>query len=103
MTKCRLPLSALSHCSKNLSFHIVILKSALYPFKKNQILDSSKLKEFADDNFKLDENSRKFPHWVENTIEKGEIACNEQFLLFPQFCLKDFYCRHKKTRASFGY
>ena len=30
-----------------------------YPFPKRQILDSSKLKEFADDNFKFDENGRK--------------------------------------------
>ena len=30
------------------------------PFPKRQNLDSSKLKEFADDNFKFDENGRKF-------------------------------------------
>ena len=29
------------------------------PFPKQQILDSSKLKEFADDNFKFNENKRK--------------------------------------------
>ena len=50
----------------------------------SQILDSSKLKEFADDNFKFDENGRKFSKQVENTLGKGEIACYEQFLLFPQ-------------------
>ena len=33
-----------------------------------------KLKEFADDNFKFDENSRKFFDRVENTVGKGEIA-----------------------------
>ena len=48
------------------------------------MLDSSNLKEFADDNFKFDENGRKFPKWVENTVGKGEIARYEQFLLFPQ-------------------
>ena len=32
----------------------------LNPFPKRQILDSSKLKEFADDNFKLNENDREF-------------------------------------------
>ena len=42
------------------------------------------MKEFADDNFKCDENGRKFSKWVENTVEKGEIARYEQFLLFPQ-------------------
>ena len=51
---------------------------------RRQILDSSKLKEFADDNFKSHENERKLSKWVENTVRKGEIACNEQFLLFPQ-------------------
>ena len=33
------------------------------PFQKRQILDLSKLKEFADDNFKLDENGRKLSKW----------------------------------------
>ena len=42
------------------------------------------MKEFADDNFKFDENGRKLSKWVENTVGKGEIAPYEQFLLFPQ-------------------
>ena len=29
------------------------------------------MKEFADDNFKFDENIIKFSKWVENTVEKG--------------------------------
>ena len=49
-----------------------------------QILDSSKLKEFADDNFKFYENCKKFSRRVKNTLGKAEIARNEQFLLFPQ-------------------
>ena len=44
------------------------------PFPTQQILDSSKRKEFADDNFKFDENGRKFSKWVKNTVGKGEIA-----------------------------
>ena len=51
---------------------------------RRQILDSSKLKDFADDNFKFDENGRKLSKWVENIVGKGEIAHYEQFLLFPQ-------------------
>ena len=43
----------------------------------------SKLKEFADDNFKFDENGRKFFERVENTMGKGEVTHFEQFLLFP--------------------
>ena len=51
---------------------------------RRQILDSSKLREFADDNFKFDENGRKLSKREENTVGKGEIAPSEQFLLFPQ-------------------
>ena len=54
------------------------------PFPKQQILDSSKLKEFAEDNFKFDENGRKLSKLVQNIVGKGEIARYEQFLLFPQ-------------------
>ena len=54
------------------------------PITKRQILDSSKLKEFADDNFKFDKNGRKLSKRIEITVGKGEIARYEQFLLFPQ-------------------
>ena len=47
-------------------------------------INPSKLKEFADDNFKFDENRGKFSKRVESTVGKGEIARYEQFLLFPQ-------------------
>ena len=47
-------------------------------------MHASKLKEFADDNFKFDGNGRQFSKWVENTVGKGEIARYEQFLFFPQ-------------------
>ena len=43
-----------------------------------------RLKEFADDNFKFNKNGIKLSKRVENTVEKGEIARYEQFLLFPQ-------------------
>ena len=54
------------------------------PNTRRQIQDSSKLKEFADDNFEFDENERKLSKRVENTVGKGEIARYEQFLLFLQ-------------------
>ena len=41
-------------------------------------------RDFAEDNFKFDEKSRKFSRRVENTEGKGEIAHFEQFLLFSQ-------------------
>ena len=58
-------------------------------------LDSSKLKEFAD-NFNFDENGRKFSKRVENTVGKGEIARNEQFLLFPHCFQKACFPRASK-------
>ena len=43
-------------------------------FPKQRILDSSKLKDFAVNNFKFDENGGKLSKRVGNTVGKGEIA-----------------------------
>ena len=67
-------------CSRGLRYYPGSVK--LFP--KRQILDSSKLKETADDHFKFDEKGRQFSKREENTVEKGEIARYEQFLFFPQ-------------------
>ena len=42
------------------------------------------MKEFAEDDFKFDENGGKLSKRVVNTVGKREIARYEQFLLFPQ-------------------
>ena len=58
-------------------FHNVFLKlSSLMcsPITRRQILDCSKLKKFADDNFKFDKNGRKLFRGLENTVGKGEIG-----------------------------
>ena len=52
----------------------------LEPFPNWQI---SKLKVYADDNFKHDEYGWKFSKRLENTVGKGEIAYYKQFLLYP--------------------
>ena len=70
------------------------------PFPNGQILDSTKLKEFADNTFRYDENASELPKWVENTVGKGGIARHEQFLLSPTVFSEDLYGRHVKTRAS---
>ena len=36
-----------------------------YPFPKRKILDPSKLKEFAEDNFKVDENGIQVSKWID--------------------------------------
>ena len=50
----------------------------------NDKLKTLKFKQFADDNFKFDENGKNFSKRVENTIGKAEIPHYEHFLLFPQ-------------------
>ena len=75
--------------------------AANLPFQKltpkRQILDSSKLKEFADDSFKFD---GKFSKRVENTVEKGEIARHEQFLHFSP-CFKRLVLQTRKNPDLF--
>ena len=72
------------------------------PFPKLQILDSSKLKEFADDNFKFDGKDKK-------VLEKGSKRCGKRrncslraISPFSAVFSKDLYCRHVKTRACLG-
>ena len=73
------------------------------PVSKRQILYSSELKEFADDNFKFDEIGRKFSKRVENTVGKGEIARYKQFLLFPQcFFFLKLILQTSKNKDLFG-
>ena len=66
---------------------LTILGKLFISLPNDKFLDWSKLKEFADDNFKFDENGIKFSIRVENTVGKGEIAHYKIFLLFPQ-CFK---------------
>ena len=70
------------------------------PFPKQQIFYPSKLKEFADNNFKCDEHVKKFSTQVENTVGKGKTAHYEQFLLFPQCFQKT--CTADKNQGLFG-
>ena len=64
------------------------------------------MKGLADDNFKFDENGRKFFKPVEITVGKGEIARDEQFLLFPQCfrktCTADTLKKQGKGLKSFA-
>ena len=71
------------------------------PFPKGQILDSSKLKEFADNNFKFDEIGSKFSKCVGSNVGKGEIARYEPLLLFPQ-CFQRLLCQTRKNQDLFG-
>ena len=75
-----------------------ILDGFDYPFPKRQILGSTKLKEFVDDNFT----------W-QKVLQKGRKHCGKRrncslpaISPFPMVFSKDLYCRHVKTRACLG-
>ena len=64
------------------------------PFPKRQILDSLKMKEFADDNLKFDENGT-----GRKLCGKRKNCSLRAISPFPTEFSKDLYCRHVKTRA----
>ena len=64
---------------KNLKF---VIWERVNPLPDDEILEWSKLRQSADNNFEFDVNSRKFSKLVKNTVKN--IARHEQFLLFPQ-------------------
>ena len=63
-------------------------------FPKRTILEASKLKEFANHYFKLDENGRKFSKWVENTVGKVRNCSHSVF--------KRLVLQTRKNQGLFG-
>ena len=71
-------------CGKAASGLERILCRVLFnPLPDDKVLDLSKLKQSADNNFEFDVNSRNFSKLVENPVDKREIGRYKQFLLFP--------------------
>ena len=68
------------------------------PITRRQIIDWSKLKQSAEDNFEFDENTRKFSKQVENTVGKGEIAISP----FPTVFSKGLFPRGVKRCHCVG-
>ena len=56
---------------------------------KRQMLASYKLREFAKDNFKFDENGRTFSEPAENTVEKRRNCSLRAIFPFPTVFLRD--------------
>ena len=54
------------------------------------------MKEFEDDNFKLNENGRNFSKRVENTGKRRNCSLRA-ISLFPRLFSEDLDCRHVKT------
>ena len=79
----------------------VIVWEWVNPFPKRQILYSCKLREFADNHFKSDENGGKFLRRVENTVGKGLLLVTNNFS-FSLSAIQDLYSRHVKSRNCSG-
>ena len=81
-------------------FEIVVFESLL--ITKRQILDSSKLNEFADNNLKLDVNGRKLSKQVENTAGKRRNCLLRAISPFPTVFSKGLYPRGVKRCHCVG-
>ena len=73
-----------------------LVTSRFLTLPKRQIFDASKLKYFADDNSKFDENYKTFSKWVESSAGKGEISP------FPTEFSKHLSCMTRKNQGLFG-
>ena len=71
-------------------------KASVNPFPN----DSSKLKEFADDTFKFDENGRKFSKRAENTVGE-EVSLYKQFVFYHSVFKRPVLQSHK-NKVFFG-
>ena len=74
----------------------------LYSRLPDDKLNSSELKDFANDNLKFEENGRKLFKPVENTVGKEEIARYEQFCPFPTVFSKGLFARGVKRCHCVG-
>ena len=86
----------------NLSSYRFDVTSGLCRSDCRQILDSSKLKEFPDDDFIFDENGRVLLKRIENAVGKKEKLLVTSIFSFTTVFSKDVYCRHVKNKGLFG-
>ena len=82
--------------------YITVFDKPSQPFPKQQILESVRLKVFAEDNFKFDENGQR-------VLKKGRKHCGKRkncsvraLSPFPTVFSKDLYSIQVKTRACLG-
>ena len=65
------------------------------------MLDPSRLKEFADDNFKFVGNVGEISKSVENAVKKKKLLSTSNFFFSTAYS-KDLYCRPVKSRVCLG-
>ena len=67
-------------------------------FPTRQILDPTKQTDFVDDNFKFDENGRKFSERAEHTVGTRQNCSLRAISPSPTVFSVDLYYKHIKTR-----
>ena len=82
----------------NFSFSHSVFKRLILQTRKNQGLFGKGFKLLLDDNFKFDENGKKFFKQVENTVAKGEIA----IFPFSHSVFKRLVLQTHKNQGLFG-
>ena len=85
-----------------LQSYLKLFMSLLYPFPNGKILNSSKLKEFGDDNFKFVENDRKLFKQVEKHSGKKRKCSLRAFLSFSHSVFKRLVLQTCKNQGLFG-
>ena len=87
----------------DLSVYIVDpISELLNTLPNNKIVDWSKLKAFADRKIDVTEKLKFVLGRLENIVGKGEIACQEQFVLFLTEFSKELNGRQVKTQDCLG-
>ena len=71
------------------------------PFPNDNILDWSKLKEFADTNFKFDENGRKFSKGWKTMKEKKKLLVTSHFS-FSRSVFRRLVLQTRENQGLFG-
>ena len=89
---------------KSHHFYMILLSALqdINPFPNDKILDSPKMKEFAEDNFKFDQNGTNFSKWVEYTAGKVEIASLQANFYFFNRGFKRLVLQTGKNQGLFG-
>ena len=72
-----------------------------WPFPKRQVLDLSKLKEFADDNFEFVRNAESFPNGYKTLWEKEKLLVTSNFS-FSHCVFKRLILQTRKYQACLG-
>ena len=74
---------------------------SLKPFPKRQILDSSKLTEFADDNFKFNKKGRSSQNGLKTMWEKKKLLVTSNFF-FSHSVFKRLVLQTRQYQGLFG-